>query len=530
MRKFSSYGPLDTDLHYYAPRQALIAQATDLLLGDDPAKSGQYLTVWAPRQSGKTWIMQQVARQIQSRGDFEVLLTTMQFAQSVTTVAEALQVFVESLRIRLDRDFPTITQMSELRTLFTDRYFAKPLILILDEFDALRGDLINHFANEFRGIYTERQAQAERSTADNDYRLHGLALIGVRAVLGIENVSGSPFNVQRSLHIPNLTHAEVNQLFAAYASEHDQPIAQGVIDRIYGETQGQPGLVSWFGELLTDRYNRQPSAPLTMDTFAEVWLWATSGLPNNNIQHLISKADQLPYRDLVLRLYKTDQPMLFSYDDALLNFLYLNGVIDIAQSEDKLLVKFANPFVQKRLFNYFAREIFPDLGTLHDPFTDLSDTITETALDVKRLLQRYASYLQNTATQLFRNAPRRVTDLRIYEAVYHFNLYRYLSEFLERYDGRVIPEFPTGNGKVDLLIHHAGQLYALELKSFTSRRDYQKALVQAAHYAHQLGLVEITLVLFIEQVDEGNRRTFEHLYTDSTTGVTVVPLFVVTAV
>ena len=27
MRKFSSYGPIDTDLHYYAPRQALIDQA-----------------------------------------------------------------------------------------------------------------------------------------------------------------------------------------------------------------------------------------------------------------------------------------------------------------------------------------------------------------------------------------------------------------------------------------------------------------------------------------------------------------------
>ncbi|MCB0065418.1 MAG: hypothetical protein KDE19_25005, partial [Caldilineaceae bacterium] len=232
--------------------------------------------------------------------------------------------------------------------------------------------------------------------------------------------------------------------------------------------------------------------------------------------------------DLVLRLYKTDQPMFFSYDDALLNFLYLNGVIDIAQSEDKLLVKFANPFVQKRLFNYFARELFPELGALHDPFADLRDTITETALDVKRLLQRYATYLQERATQLFRNAPRRATDLRIYEAVYHFNLYRYLSDFLERYDGRVTPEFPTGNGKVDLLIHHAGQLYALELKSFTSRRDYQKALVQAAHYAHQLGLAEITLVLFIDQVDEQNRRTFESLYTEPATGVIVVPVFVVT--
>jgi hypothetical protein len=36
-----------------------------------------------------------------------------------------------------------------------------------------------------------------------------MALIGVRAVLGVENVKGSPFNVQRSVHIPNLTHDEV---------------------------------------------------------------------------------------------------------------------------------------------------------------------------------------------------------------------------------------------------------------------------------------------------------------------------------
>ena len=264
MRKFSSYGPLDTDLHYYAPRQALIARATDLLLGDDPNKGGHYITVWAPRQSGKTWIMQQAAQQIQPRGDFDVLITTMQFAQSVTTIAEALKVFVDSLRIRLDRDFPSITQISELRTLFTARYFEKPLILILDEFDALRGDLINHFANEFRGIYMERQTQSDRSTGAKDYLLHGLALIGVRAVLGIENVSGSPFNIQRSLPIPNLTYPEVNELFHWYTAEQGQPIEQAVIDRLAVETNGQPGLVGWFGELLTETYNQQPMLPLTV--------------------------------------------------------------------------------------------------------------------------------------------------------------------------------------------------------------------------------------------------------------------------
>ena len=36
------------------------------------------------------------------------------------------------------------------------------------------------------------------------YLLHGLALVGVRAVLGIDSDRGSPFNVQRSLHVPNL--------------------------------------------------------------------------------------------------------------------------------------------------------------------------------------------------------------------------------------------------------------------------------------------------------------------------------------
>ena len=54
------------------------------------------------------------------------------------------------------------------------------------------------------------------SQEEKDYLLHGLALIGVRAVLGVENVKGSPFNVQRSLHIPNLTHDEVVYLFDCY--------------------------------------------------------------------------------------------------------------------------------------------------------------------------------------------------------------------------------------------------------------------------------------------------------------------------
>ncbi|MFN8486406.1 MAG: hypothetical protein U0350_02365 [Caldilineaceae bacterium] len=60
MRKFSSYGPIDTKLHYYAPRPALIQQAYAQKLGENPADGGHYITVWGPRQTGKTWVMQQV--------------------------------------------------------------------------------------------------------------------------------------------------------------------------------------------------------------------------------------------------------------------------------------------------------------------------------------------------------------------------------------------------------------------------------------------------------------------------------------
>lgn len=181
-----------------------------------------------------------------------------------------------------------------------------------------------------------------------------------------------------------------------------------------------------------------------------------------------------------------------------------------------------------RHHHYFARDIFPRLGQLFDPFADLQDTITASALHLPRLLQRYESYLQQHATRLFKEAPRCADDFRVYEAVYHFNLYAYLMRFLESYPAQVYPEFPTGTGKIDLLIRYASQRYGMEVKSFASRREYEKALVQAADYARQLGLTAILLVMFIDAVDDDNRRKFEAPYVDATTGVTVNPQFVVT--
>jgi len=98
----------------------------------------------------------------------------------------------------------------------------------------------------------------------------------------------------------------------------------------------------------------------------------------------------------------------------------------------------------------------------------LEDTITEDSLNVRNLLRRYEAYLKENRAWLLKDAPRRA-DLRVYEAVYHFNLYRYLASFLQGYDGQVWPEFPTGNGKADLIIRYAGEVYGVEVKSFSSQ-------------------------------------------------------------
>ena len=530
MRKFSSYGPVDTDLHYYVPRTKLIDQTCLQLLGENPEKGGHYITIWAPRQTGKTWLLQQTLLPLQARGDFEVAILTMQSAKTAKTPESVLEVLITSLRNWFRRDLPYISDWKELRTFFSVPHFDKPLILILDEFDALQPEFINAFANEFRSIHTDRENELYKSQVEKTFMLHGLALIGVRSVLGIENVTGSPFNVQRSVHVPNLTQAEVASMFRWYAEESGQAVETAVVERLFYETRGQPGLVSWFGELLTETYNRYDTV-ITAHDFEIAFAAGLNILPNNNILNIISKAKEEPYVDTVYELYKTDQKMPFSYDDPHLNFLYLNGVIDqTTEDQVNFYARFASPFVQKRLFNYFARQFFGNLGRLYDPFDDLTDTITDTSLSIPHMMRRYEVYLHQHRDRLLKNAPRRESDNRVIEAVFHFNLYTWLFQFFADFDGRVVPEFPTGNGKIDLLITYANRLYGVEVKSFSNRKQYQDALGQAARYGKELTQTEIWLVFFVEVINDEQRQTFEVTYQDTDTGVLVHPVFLATGV
>jgi len=112
--------------------------------------------------------------------------------------------------------------------------------------------------------------------------------------------------------------------------------------------------------------------------------------------------------------------------------------------------------------------------------------------------------------------------------VVHFKLNMYLSRFIRRFKGEVYPEFPTGNGKIDLIIKYAGESYGIELKSYTDKPGYKEALKQAAGYGDQLKLKEISLVFFVENINDENRKKYENDFDDPDTGVKVRPVFVET--
>jgi hypothetical protein len=241
--------------------------------------------------------------------------------------------------------------------------------------------------------------------------------------------------------------------------------------------------------------------------------------------NLISKAKQEPYKPIVLELFNTNK-ILFNYDDELLNFLYMNGVITWERDEDGIYyTKFPSPFVQRRMFNAFARDSFSNIGQLYPPFTDLSQVVTANSLNVKNMMRVYEQYLQRNREWLLADAPVR-KDLRIYEAVYHFNLYVYLQAFFQRWKGRVYPEFPTGNGQIDLVIIYSGQTYGIEVKSFSDESSYQDGLTQSIRYGKRLNLKEVVMVSFIEQISAEIRQKYEAPHVDPTTGITVLPVFI----
>lgn len=203
MRWFSSYGPLDKDLHYYAPREGLIDRAYTQLTGEDPKKGGHYITVWAPRQTGKSWLMLEVMEKIeehhhpakQNGTPINVVKVDLDLPEHDHDLDSIVSSIADEIFIELGKKNPGIDSIKKFPDLFTRDVLDTPLILIIDEFDALPKESINRLTRIFRNIFMRRKKEMKKPPDQRRYMLHGLALIGIRGFLGIENPKGSPFNI-----------------------------------------------------------------------------------------------------------------------------------------------------------------------------------------------------------------------------------------------------------------------------------------------------------------------------------------------
>jgi hypothetical protein len=504
MREFYSYGPVNCRRHFCVPRRELVESCLKHIVGD-PEDGGHYFTIWSPRQSGKTWLMHQVRREIEERYGERFTVATMSMQGVIMHRDDPDAVFFRQLP-RIARDaFPVEPPVPETWDDWIN-WFAvgkgvmdRPLLLFIDEFDCLPPRIIDTLVTLFRDMYLKRDS----------FLLHGLALIGVRAVLGVDSERGSPFNVQRSLHVPNFSDAEVGELFRQYQEESGQMVEPEVVAAVYDSTRGQPGLVGWFGELLTKTYNPGMDQCIDGDLWTDVYQRACYSEWNNTVLNIIKKVRHGGYQTQVIDLFSRSD-IAFAIDAPWCSYLYLNGVIDkeeVVGEQGRMveICRFSSPFIQRRLYNALTSDLMGERTPILalEPLDELEDVFGGANLDLPSLLERYKGYLRRLATKglnPWMAQPRR-GDLHHTEAVGHFHLYFWLRNAVGR-RCVISPEFPTGNGRVDLHLKCGEQSGVIEVKSFVDMAMLRQSVQQAAGYAGKLGLNSITVALFAPVEEE----------------------------
>ncbi|ETR65701.1 MAG: hypothetical protein OMM_13848 [Candidatus Magnetoglobus multicellularis str. Araruama] len=112
MRTFHSYGPVDTEEHYYVGRKKLVDQCTSQLVGNFE-KVGHYFTIWGARQTGKTWLYRQSLEKIKSQyGD-----------QFIVGEISMQEIVLENNEDATDIFFSRFLRMLKKRILYSNQWY-----------------------------------------------------------------------------------------------------------------------------------------------------------------------------------------------------------------------------------------------------------------------------------------------------------------------------------------------------------------------------------------------------------------------
>jgi len=303
MRFFNNAGPVNCADHYCLdPLARIDLDAIESLIGQQ-----RYFVLHAPRQTGKTSSLLALMAHLNGEGRYRCLYINVEMAQSAREdVGRAMRAILGELASRarthlhddwLDAHWVGILEQSGAERAFTEiltRWAAhsdRPLVLLVDEIDALIGDSLVAVLRQLRAGYDKRPAAFPQTVVlcgvrdVRDYRIHSAR--SQEIITG-----GSAFNIKaESIRLGNFSAADVTALYAQHTAETGQLFTPEALALIWDLTGGQPWLVNALGYQLCfrDPATRERAVTIT----AELVEQAKEVLIARRDTHLDQLADKL---------------------------------------------------------------------------------------------------------------------------------------------------------------------------------------------------------------------------------------------
>jgi len=302
MKFFNTAGPVNQPEHYKVDPLGRWDLAEILNL----VEQRKYFILHAPRQTGKTSSLLALQEYLNNEGKYFAIYTNFEVGQaSRNDIQRSIKAVVTGLlddvRILLkgNFDFKHVLKIYEevdaengLNNILTylSEMIKKPVVLFIDEIDALVGDTLISVLRQLRAGYSKRP-QSFPSTmilcGVRDIKDYRIQTSGQDIITG-----GSAFNIKaKSLRLGNFSKDDVINLYLQHTQETGQKFAEECFDLVMDYTDGQPWLVNALANEVTYemKENRDPAITITARMLEE----AKERLILSRQTHLDQLADKL---------------------------------------------------------------------------------------------------------------------------------------------------------------------------------------------------------------------------------------------
>ncbi len=302
MRFFNTAGPVKPEKHYCIPALERLDMDEALRLVRDE----KYFVLRAPRQTGKTSVLLAL-RDLLSRQGYHCLYATVEGAGASEKGAEKTMRTVLARLANAARDElgdPLLAEVwpGVLAESGPDAASPKPLVLLIDEIDALQGGSLLSVLRQLRAGYPKRLEAFPQS----------VVLCGMRDVRDYRmDSTGSPFNiVAKSLRLGDFSREETLALLGQHTAETGQAFTAEAQETVWEQTLGQPWLVNALAQeaCFESAAGRDRSRAVTGGDIAD----ARERLILSRATHL----DQLAYRLEEERVRQVIEPTLAGGDES----------------------------------------------------------------------------------------------------------------------------------------------------------------------------------------------------------------------